>query len=426
MTDHARPLSAEEKPAFAWMDAPRLSAIIAPLEAAYPGSVRFVGGCVRDSLLAAWAKTTIGTARESVPLSTDIDVATPLVPEKVMALLRAAAVKTIPTGIDHGTVTAVSGESVVEITTLRRDVTTDGRRATIAYTDDWREDAARRDFTINALYLTPTGQIHDYEGGFQDLRDGKVAFIGDAKTRIAEDYLRILRFIRFSARFATDFDAAGLAAVTTSVEGLMTLSAERIAAELMKILAHPRALLAAETMADAGILSAIWSTPARLDLARRLDTALQATNAHAFLVALYPDDFGALAQRLRLSNRAQDHMAASFAAANALAGSPSPADERRARQVIYQYGAGVWLDALCLYAAFGEHSDEQIASLRDMASRWTPPVFPVKGGTLIARGLSPGPAVSRALNQIESRWIAEDFPDGPRLEALVAEAIGEV
>ncbi|MEO0851182.1 MAG: hypothetical protein AAFY04_07220, partial [Pseudomonadota bacterium] len=125
MTDHARPLSAEEKPAFAWMDAPRLSAIIAPLEAAYPGSVRFVGGCVRDSLLAAWAKTTIGTAREPVPLSTDIDVATPLVPEKVMALLRAAGVKTIPTGIDHGTVTAVSGESVVEITTLRRDVTTD-------------------------------------------------------------------------------------------------------------------------------------------------------------------------------------------------------------------------------------------------------------------------------------------------------------
>ncbi|MEO0320752.1 MAG: CCA tRNA nucleotidyltransferase, partial [Pseudomonadota bacterium] len=207
-------------------------------------------------------------------------------------------------------------------------------------------------FTINALYVTPAGVLHDEAGGLDDLRAGRVVFFGDAKTRIGEDYLRILRFIRFSARFAGTFDGTGLLAITAMVAGLKTLSAERVAAELMKILALPRALMATETMAQAGILNAIWPTPARLDMARRLDAVAPAATNLAWLTALYPDDYGPLARRLRLSNKEQAKMLAMVTAAKALTDTAAPAlvDERRARQVIYRHGPDVWPDALALYA----------------------------------------------------------------------------
>ncbi|MEM1193027.1 MAG: CCA tRNA nucleotidyltransferase [Pseudomonadota bacterium] len=418
MTEPARPLTASEKPFFSWMDEPRLSAIIDALEGARPDAVRFVGGCVRDSLLGAWADKSQPTGLTG---KTDIDAATTLTPDQLMDLLGKAGIKTIPTGLDHGTVTAVHQGRVVEITTLRRDVATDGRRATIAYTDDWHADAARRDFTINALYVTPAGVLHDEAGGLDDLRAGRVVFIGDAKTRIAEDYLRILRFIRFSARFAGTFDGTGLLAITAMVAGLKTLSAERVAAELMKILALPRALMATETMAQAGILNAIWPTPARLDMARRLDAVAPAATNLAWLTALYPDDYGPLARRLRLSNKEQAKMLAMVTAAKALTDTAAPAlvDERRARQVIYRHGPDVWLDALALYAVLTGQGASAIAPLRDFAAHWTAPNFPIKGGDLIKRGLKPGPLVSRALTTIEERWIAEDFPGISALEVLV-------
>src|SRR5438067_2415966 len=205
-----------------WRDRPGLARLVAALGA---GNARIVGGAVRDTLLG------IETA--------DIDLATPHDPRTVIKLLEAAGIKAVPTGIDHGTITAVSRDEVYEVTTLRRDVTTDGRRATVAFTDDWREDAARRDFTINALSAAPeSGEVHDYFGGVDDIRVGLVRFIGDPLARIAEDHLRILRFFRFHARFGQGRpDPAGLEACAARANDLMALSRERIAQELLKLLA---------------------------------------------------------------------------------------------------------------------------------------------------------------------------------------------
>src|SRR4051812_5229558 len=208
------------------------------------GLTRYVGGAVRDDLLGLKVS--------------DVDLATRIRPEEVMTRLQSARIKAVPTGIDHGTVTAVSDGHAVEITSLRRDVSTDGRRATVAFTDDWQEDAARRDFTINALYADPaTGKVFDYFGGLDDLAARRVRFIGDPLARIAEDHLRILRFFRFHARFGETIDAAGLAACAARANDLMALSRERIASELLKLLVAPGAVAAVALMIDHAILRAV-------------------------------------------------------------------------------------------------------------------------------------------------------------------------
>ena len=231
-------------PAAEWLGRPGLRRIVAAL-AADGGAVKIVGGAVRDTLL-------------GLPV-TDIDLATPLLPQEVTRRLEAADIKVVPTGIAHGTVTAIASGDHHEITTLRRDVETDGRRATIAFADDWRDDAARRDFTINALYADPdTGAVDDWFGGLADLKAGRVAFIGDPATRIAEDHLRILRFYRFSARFGRgELDAVSHAAVVTARQSLKSLSRERIADELLKILSLPDPRAIVGQMAADGIFEVL-------------------------------------------------------------------------------------------------------------------------------------------------------------------------
>ncbi|WP_312490768.1 CCA tRNA nucleotidyltransferase, partial [Sphingomonas sp.] len=273
-----------------WADRDDLIALAATLEA------RFVGGAVRDSLL--------GHA------VADIDLATPLSPDIVIERVRACGFKPVPTGIAHGTITAVLPDGPVEVTTLRRDVSTDGRHAVVAFTDDWREDAARRDFTMNALYADPrTGALFDYFGGLDDLKAGRVRFIGDPVQRIAEDHLRILRFFRFHARFGQTIDEAGLAACTARANDLMALSRERIAAELLKLLVAARAVPVVALMVERGILRAVIpeidaaSADRLATLAERERTAGVAPDAIRRLAALLPPQAAeAVGARLKLSN----------------------------------------------------------------------------------------------------------------------------
>ncbi len=386
-----------------WRSRPGLRRIVAAL-CADGGAVKVVGGAVRDTLL-------------GLPV-TDIDLATPLVPEEVTRRLEAADVKVIPTGIAHGTVTAIASGDHHEITTLRRDVETDGRRATVAFASEWRDDAARRDFTINALYADPdTGAIDDYFGGVDDLRSGCVRFIGDAATRIAEDHLRILRFYRFAARFGDgDLDAASHAAVVAARQSLKSLSRERIADELTKILAlpDPRAIVA--QMAEDGIFAVMLPEldPGFAATLDQLIAAELAANvpvaAHRRLAALLPPDPAAaeqVASRLRLSTRQRKHLAA-------VAG--HRADTARP---IRQLAHGIGIDA-----ARDVHLIAGDATAVPALADWQVPVLPIKGGDIVARGIAVGPQVAHILKAVEAAWVAEDFPDAARVAELVDQKIG--
>lgn len=387
-----------------WRQRPGLARIVAAL-AADGGAVKVVGGAVRDTLLA-------------LPV-TDVDLATPLRPDEVTARLTAANIKVIPTGIAHGTVTAIASGDRHEITTLRRDVATDGRRATVAFADDWREDAARRDFTINALYADPaTGEVDDWFGGLADLEAGRVAFIGDAATRIAEDHLRILRFYRFAARFGTgDLDPASHAAVVAARHSLKSLSRERVADELMKILALPDPRPIAGRMADDGIFAVIVP---ELDRAFAVALDRLITNESAScsppaplrrLSALLPADAQTaetVASRLRLSTRQRKHLAAVAAHRDDRA--------RPARRLAYEIGVDAARDVHLL----GSLDVSEVQSLEG----WSPPVLPIKGGDIIARGVTAGPEVARVLRAVEAAWVAEDFPGAVRARELADQMIG--
>ena len=373
-------------PDAAWRHQPGLDRLVAAL-----GDARFVGGAVRDTLL-------------GIDVS-DVDLATPLAPDEVVVRLESNGIKAIPTGIAHGTVTAVSSGTVVEVTTLRRDVATDGRHATVAFTDDWREDAARRDFTINALYADPdTGLIHDYFGGQADLDAGRVRFIGDPLRRIAEDHLRILRFFRFHARFGETVDEAGLAACAARANDLMALSRERIAAELLKLLVAPRAVGVVALMVGKRILAPVLPEidekgAARLAaLVAREAVAGIAPNAIRRLAALLPGDTAeTVGARLKLSNADRKRLVA----ATGGAGAEGP------HALAYRAGRDTAIDRLLL-----DGGDP------DAIADWTPPRLPLSGGALVARGLVAGPAVAAALKAVESQWIAEGFPAQPRVEAI--------
>jgi poly(A) polymerase len=385
-------------PDASWRHRSGLAALIAALNGE-PNTFRYVGGVVRDTL--------IGLEPH------DIDFATRLPPEEVMARLKAAGIKAIPTGLAHGTITAVSEGHPYEITTLRRDVSTDGRRATIIYTDDWREDAARRDFTINALSADPdTGTLYDYFGGLDDLAAGRVRFIGDALTRIAEDHLRILRYFRFHARFGRGApDPAALAACAARANDLMALSRERIADELMKILALPDPAPIITLMIAHGIFKPVLpeivsaNALAELIIWEKHEGIAPAPLRHlAALLSADPKLAENIANRLKFSN-AQRKRLICLAERNLH-------DTDHPRGLAYTIGLENARDRLLLCGF-------TIASLVD----WQSPIFPLTGGALIAQGLKPGPQVAAALKAIEAQWVALGFPNEGILQGLIADEL---
>jgi poly(A) polymerase len=357
------------------------------------GETRFVGGCVRDTLLGLEVS--------------DVDLATRLQPQEVMKRLEAAGIKAVPTGLAHGTVTAVINGAPVEVTTLRRDVATDGRRATIAYTEDWREDAARRDFTINALMADPAnGEIHDYFGGIEDLDSRRVRFIGDPLVRIAEDHLRILRFFRFHARFGAGApDRHALRACAARANDLMALSRERIADELLKILGLEDPTATVRLMIRHGILKPVLpeidSAIALAPLPRREKASVVAPDGLRRLGALLPPQADVAAEvgaRLRLSNAAKARL---ICIASREARSPDDP-----RLLAYYVGTACAIDRLLLEADLkAAQTAKRIAQIRD----WQKPRLPVGGGELIAMGLEPGPQVAATMQAIEREWTRSGF-----------------
>jgi poly(A) polymerase len=327
-----------------------------------------------------------------------------------MEILARQGVKTVPTGLAHGTVTAVVDHAGYEITTLRRDVATDGRHAQVAFTDDWRADAARRDFTFNALYLDAEGRLYDYFGGADDAASGHVRFIGDARARIAEDVLRILRFFRFYAWFGKGgADAEGLAACRELAHLMPRLSAERVARETLKLLAAENPLPAWSLMCESGVAASFM--PEARDLGR-LQALLENEKRHrekpsALLrfAALLPEDeavAASVAARLRLSRRDGEALGALAKLPGLLRGVSDAAGLRR---LLYVYGA-----ENCRAAAF--LAGVRIAESLAVIGAWENPVFPLKGEDLVKRGVAAGPRVGEILRELEKEWIDGDFRAG--------------
>jgi len=335
----------------------------------------------------------------------DLDLAVDRPPEAVMRALEAAKVKTVPTGLRHGTVTAIADSRVFELTTLRRDVETDGRRAIVAFTDDWLEDAGRRDFTFNALYADPDGTLYDPFDGRADLAAGRVRFIGDADTRIAEDRLRVLRFFRFHAWYGQPpLDGAGYQACARNASALGSLSGERVRKELLRTLEAPGAVDALEAMGSAGVLDhwlpeydgvarlrALMAREDRPDGLRRLAAVLSAEAA--------PVSIG---KRLKLSTQETLRLEVMLAREPVIdiAGGP-PAW----RAGLYRLGNGLYIDRLLL--AIAAPGDWRAALA--VARTWTPPELPVSGGDALKLGLKPGPKVGKLIDAVERWWIDGDF-----------------
>jgi len=387
-----------------WMRAPETTAVMAALEAAGgKDCARYVGGCVRNAITGH--------------LVDDIDIATTLLPDAVIAALQTAGLKAIPTGVDHGTVTAVSGGKPFEITTLRRDVETDGRRAVVAFTSDWDEDARRRDFRLNALYCDVEGRLFDPTGeGLADARAGRIVFVGDADRRIREDALRILRFFRFLAWYGKgEPDGEALAACGRLKDLIGGLSAERISKELLKLLAadDPRATI--RLMAASGVLSAALKEAQNLGRFERLvaieTEQLFQCDPDLRLGAMLPDDpdvGAACADRLRLSNAQRDRLVGMLQSDPPIRSWMSP---REARRLVYQLGANVFCDRVLLaWAASGRPAaTTQWRALLPMAKSWPRPVFPLSGEEVMAAGVPLGPMVGEVMREVEAWWIDNDF-----------------
>ena len=408
----------ERLPRRAWMEASATRAVISALEAAGgAGCARFVGGCVRDALL--------GVERPWNHTALDVDIATRLEPGAVIAALEAAGLRAVPTGLAHGTVTAVSQGRPFEITTLRRDVETDGRHAVVAFTDDWVQDAARRDFRLNALYAEPDGTLHDPTGGgVADARAGRVVFVGEPAARIAEDYLRILRFFRFFAGYGRGApDPAALAACGEMRDGLARLSGERVASELLKLLAVDDPRPAVRLMAQAGVLDQVLpgASLARFEGLVEVETAMTfEADALLRLAALLPDDRGEVAAAARL-------LAACTSGEVELVSWMSPREMRRA---IHAIGAGAFKDRAKLAWAADRRTAAapQWRLLTVYPDTWTPPPFPLTGEEIKAAGVPEGPMVGRVRREVERWWIDNAFLDDPfaALERLKAVAQGLV
>jgi poly(A) polymerase len=382
-----------------WLDRQGIKRLLKALDARR-GRARFVGGAVRDFLLGEHPD--------------DLDLATTHQPNDVIRRLESAGIKAVPTGIDHGTVTAISSGTVVEITSLRADVSTDGRRATVTFTDDWKQDAGRRDFTINALYADPySGELFDYFGGLDDLGSRIVRFIGEPLQRIAEDHLRILRYFRFHARYGHgEPDPRSLEACTARANDLMALSRERIADELLKLFSLDDPTPTVRLMHDRGLFAPV--VPEIADVSR-LAALVEAERAAGVapdplrrMAALLPQDSEAatkVAARLKLSNKARKRLVSAAEASLGL----------NPQALAYRIGTECAVDRLLL-----ANRPAEAASI----ARWTPPRLPISGGALIARGVPEGPEVARTLRQIEDAWEAAGFPKGEALERIVEQTIG--
>jgi poly(A) polymerase len=374
---------------------------------------RVVGGAVRNALL-------------GLPVA-EIDVATTALPEEVMRRVTAAGCKAVPTGIEHGTVTVIIEHQPIEVTTLRQDVETFGRKARVAFGRDWRADAERRDFTINALSASADGTVHDYVGGLADIAARKVHFIGDAQRRIEEDYLRILRFFRFHAFFGEGSpDAAGLLACIRARGGLAILSRERVRMEMLKLLLAPHAAPTLAVMAEVGLLGEVlggvpllasFENVAKIEAACGM--APDAVRRLGALGVLVTEDAERLAQRLRLANAEMDCLLAleMWWRATPLTG------EQAARALLYRIGPQGFTDRVLVAwarspAGVADPAWHELASLRQ---RWTVPVFPLKAADFIRRGVAQGPALGAAMRAAEAAWIAADFP----AERAALEAIAE-
>jgi poly(A) polymerase len=404
----------------AWLHAPASRRLLEALGARCRPA-RFVGGCVRDALL---GRDLAGQ---------ELDLATPELPDEVLRLLKDAGIRTIQTGLDHGTVTAVIGKWRFEITTLRRDVSTDGRRATVAFTDDFREDAARRDLTINAMSCDAEGRLFDYFDGRADLAAGRIRFVGDAAVRIAEDYLRILRFFRFFALYGREpVDPEALQACAVATGEIKRLSGERIQVEMSRLLQAQDPLPALRLMAEAGVLEQVVSEPVAFERLSRLLRLAPEADALLRLAALLrppPAEFATaawVAERWRLSNEERDRLM-QLVEAPLPSLAALPAERRRA---LHQMGKSVYLDLVRLAAAdsAGDPGTGLVGAVAE-AERWMPKRLPVTGDDVTGLGLAPGPRVGELLRALEAWWVERDFRPGrdaclAELRRLVAQEGG--
>jgi poly(A) polymerase len=380
---------------------------------------RVVGGAVRNALLGR-------------PIG-DIDIATTALPEEVTRRAKAAGIKSVPTGIEHGTVTLVVDAVPFEVTTLREDTETFGRKAKVAFGRDWVRDAERRDFTVNGLSVDAQGCVHDYVGGLDDIAARRVRFIGEPARRIEEDYLRILRFFRIHAAYgAGEPDRASYLACISGQAGLASLSAERIRVEILKLMVADGAVVAVDAMVDGGLLLPIFGGIAYtgpfaklISIEHALDLVPDPVRRLGALAVAVTEDARRLASRLRLTNaetKALDSMGHRWWRLGGM-------DEARAKRRIYRLGEERYRDRLMLaWARSGEGSDD--ASWRELASlpaHWTAPKFPLKAADFLARGLAQGPELGQALALAEDAWLAADFPlDRSALDAIADQAAARV
>jgi len=374
---------------------------------------RVVGGAVRNALM-------------GLPVG-EIDVATTAVPEEVVRRVESEGLKAVPTGIAHGTVTVVADGRPFEVTTLRRDIETDGRHAKVAFGRDWRADAQRRDFTMNALSAGRDGTVYDYVGGLSDLAACRVRFIGDPAQRIAEDFLRILRFFRFHAAYSAGGhpDSQGLAACIAGRDGLDQLSRERVRAELMKLLIAPHAMPALIAMNDGGLLTRVLAGIAYLgpfeNMAKveaAIGVAPDPVQRLGALAVAVPEDAERLRHKLRLANAEYDRCASMGERWRDIA----PGDEHAARVLLYRLGQERYRDRVLLAWARSSATahDKAWHALATLPERWKAPAFPLSAQDFIARGVAKGPALGAALRAAEAAWIAADFPeDASALQEVV-------
>ncbi len=377
---------------------------------------RVVGGAVRNALL-------------GIPVG-DIDIATTALPDEVIRRAREAGIKSVPTGIEHGTVTLVVDAQPFEVTTLREDIETFGRKAKVAFGRDWARDAARRDFTINGLSVGADRVVHDYVGGLADIAARRVRFIGDPDRRIAEDYLRILRFFRIHAAYgAGEPDREGYLACIAGREGLATLSAERVRMEVLKLMVANGAVAAIEAMADGGLLQTIFGGigyigpfAAMIAIEGSLGLEPNAVRRLGALAVAVTEDARRLSAQLRLTNSETKTLDSMGHRWWRLAGM----DEARARRLLYRLGAERYRDRLLLaWARSGAGTDDLFwRQFVGLPERWSAPKFPLKAADFIARGFAEGPALGHVLTLAEDAWLAAGFPvDEPALKAIADQTV---